>query len=163
MAKVILKQEVAGLGKVGDVKNVKDGYARNFLFPKGLALEATRNNLKTVEKYKAKALENLKKEIEKAQEFANKLSEVSVTISVEVGKENKVFGSVVASDISEALKSEGFNIDKKDIILEHPLKELGAFDIKIKIHHEVTAMIKVWVVRKEAEKSEDKGTQENKE
>lgn len=162
MAKIILKQTVAGLGKVGDIKNVKEGYARNFLFPKGLALEADQNNLKIVEHQKTKILEKLNKEIEKANEFAKKLSEVSVTIPVEVGKENKVFGSVVASDISQVLKTEGFEIDKKTILLANPLKELGAFDIGIKIHPEVTAKIKVWVVRKE-ESAEDSEKSEGSE
>lgn len=163
MAKIILKQTVEGLGKVGDIKNVKEGYARNFLFPKGLALEANKSNLKIVEQQKSKILEKLNKEIDKAREFAKKLSEISVTIPVEVGKENKVFGSITAADISQALKTEGFEIDKKTIFLENPLKELGAFDIGIKIHPEVAAKIKVWIVRKEeaSADSEKSGGSEN--
>ncbi|MDD5686325.1 MAG: 50S ribosomal protein L9 [Elusimicrobia bacterium] len=147
--KIILKQEVEGLGKTGDVKNVKDGYARNFLFPKGLALAANENNLKIVEKEKNKILSIVKKKIDEAQEYAKKLSAVSVTIPVEVGEDNKVFGSVTPSDISDALKVEGFEIDKKSIIYEDNIKELGAFEVSVKVHPEVIAKIKVWVVKKD--------------
>lgn len=146
--KIILKQKIKGLGEIGDVKNVKNGYARNFLLPKGLVLEATENNLKIIEKEKTRFSDNLKKEIETAQEFAKKLSAASVTIPVEAGDENKIFGSVGTGDISEALKAEEFEIDKKDIILESPIKELGAFDIEIKVHPKVVAKIKVWIVKK---------------
>ncbi|OGS44793.1 MAG: 50S ribosomal protein L9 [Elusimicrobia bacterium RIFOXYD2_FULL_34_15] len=146
--KIILKQEVKGLGKVGDVKNVKDGFGRNFLLPQGLALEANERNLKIIEREKVKSLNTQKAEIEKAQEYAKKLSTVSITIPVEVGEENKIFGSVGAADISEAIKTEGFDVDKKSIILENPLKELGAFDISVKVHPEVTAKIKIWIVKK---------------
>ena len=146
--KVILKQEIKGLGKIGDIKSVKDGYARNFLFPKGLVIEANDSNLKIIEKEKAKIIEKQKKELVEVTEFAKKLSSVSITISVETGKENKIFGSIGSSDISEALKIEGFDIDKKLIILENPLKELGVFDVTVRIHPEVTTKIKVWLVRK---------------
>ncbi|MFH0948589.1 MAG: 50S ribosomal protein L9 [Elusimicrobiota bacterium] len=146
--KVILKQEIKGLGKIGDIKSVKDGYARNFLMPKGLVLPANDENLKIIEKEKIKVAEIKIKELAEVTEFAKKLSSVSVTIPVESGEENKIFGSVSSSDISAALKIEGFDIDKKSIILENPLKELGAFDVTVKVHPEVTAKIKVWVVKK---------------
>jgi len=164
--KVILKQEVEGLGKIGDIKSVKDGYARNYLFPKGLVLEANDRNLKIIEKEKIKVAEIKIKELAEVTEFAKKLSAVSITLPVATvpGEENKIFGSVGPADISVALKSEGFDIDKKSIVLVHPLKELGAFDVNIKIHPvrngvpqsgisnrvhpEITAKIKVWLVKK---------------
>lgn len=148
--KVILKQEIKGLGKIGDIKSVKDGYARNFLFPKGLVLEANDVNLKIIEREKMKIAEIMKNELASAAEFAKKLSSVSITIPVSSasGEENKIFGSVGPADISAALKTEGFDIDKKSIVLDNPLKELGAFDVAVKIHPEVTAKIKVWLVKK---------------
>ncbi|HAM38345.1 MAG: 50S ribosomal protein L9 [Elusimicrobia bacterium RIFOXYC2_FULL_34_12] len=146
--KIILKKEVSGFGKAGDVKNVKDGYARNFLLPQGLALVANEGNLKIIEREKIKITNILKAEIEKAQEYAKKLSSISITIPAEVGAENKIFGSISASDISDALKNEGFDIDKKSIIIKDPLKELGAFDISVKIHPDVSAKVKVWIVKK---------------
>ncbi len=148
--KVILKQEIKGLGKIGDIKSVKDGYARNFLYPKGLALVANDRNLKIIEKEKIKVAEIKIKEIASATEFAKKLSSVSITLPVATasGEENKIFGSVGPADISAALKTEGFDIDKKSIVLDNPLKELGAFDVTVKIHPEVTAKIKVWLVKK---------------
>jgi len=148
--KVILKQEIKGLGKIGDIKSVKDGYARNFLYPKGLVLEANDRNLKIIEKEKIKAAEIMKNELASAAEFAKKLSSVSITLPVAAasGEENKIFGSVGPADISAALKTEGFDIDKKNIMLDNPLKELGAFDVAVKIHPSVSAKIKVWVVKK---------------
>jgi len=154
--KVILKQGIKGLGKIGDIKSVKDGYARNFLYPKGLVLEANDRNLKIIEKEKVKVAEIMKNEIASAAEFAKKLSSVSITIPVATANatENKIFGSVGPADISAALKTEGFDIDKKSIILDNPLKELGAFDVVVKIHPEVTAKIKIWLVRKEQSEKE---------
>jgi large subunit ribosomal protein L9 len=151
--KVILKQEIKGLGKIGDIKSVKDGYARNFLFPKGLVLEANERNLKIIEKEKIRVAEIKIKELAEVTEFAKKLSSVSITIPVAAasGEDNKIFGSVGSADISAALKSEGFDIDKKSIVLDNPLKELGAFDVAVKIHPEVTAKIKVWLVKKSNE------------
>ncbi|PKM92777.1 MAG: 50S ribosomal protein L9 [Elusimicrobia bacterium HGW-Elusimicrobia-4] len=147
--KVILKQEIKGLGKIGDIKSVKDGYARNFLYPQGLVLEANDRNLKIIEKEKIKVAEIKIKELAEINEFAKKLSSASITIPVECGEENKIFGSVGPADISAALKTEGFDIDKKSIVLDNPLKELGAFDVAVKIHPEVTAKIKVWLVKKD--------------
>lgn len=156
--KVILKQDIKGLGTIGDIKTVKDGYARNFLYPKGLVLEANDRNLKIIEKEKIKVIEKMKNEFAEASEFAKKLSSVSITIPVESNEENKIFGSVGSSDISAALKTEGFDIDRKSIVLENPLKELGAFDVLIKVskaNPEVTAKIKVWVVKKAIQRLKD--------
>ncbi|MDO8734844.1 MAG: 50S ribosomal protein L9, partial [Elusimicrobiota bacterium] len=115
-----------------------------------LVLEANDRNLKIIEKGKTKVAEIMKKELAEVSEFAKKLSSVSITIPVATaaGEENKIFGSVGPADISAALKTEGFDIDKKSIVLDNPLKELGAFDVAVKIHPEVTAKIKVWLVKK---------------
>jgi len=147
--KIILRQEIDGLGKVGEVKNVKDGYARNYLIPNGLALEANDHNLKIIENEKRIIIEKVMKEQGEAKTYADKLSQVSVTIPVESKEDDKIFGSVGAGDISAALKQEGYEIDKKNIILENPIKEIGAFNVEIKVHRDVSAKIKVWVVKKE--------------
>lgn len=147
--KIILRREIDGLGKVGDVKNVKDGFGRNYLIPSGLALEANDHNLKIVENEKKSILEKMAKEQAEAKVYADKLSQVSVTITVESKGDDKIFGSVGAADIAAALKQEGYEIDKKDIALENPIKEIGAFNVDVKVHRNVSAKIKVWVVKKE--------------
>jgi len=146
--KVILKQDVDSIGTVGDIVTVKDGYARNYLIPKGMALEATAGNLKRIEQEK-KNLELQKNREKKAAEHtATDLNNVSVTISVSVGEEDKLFGSVTSQDIADALKEKGFEIDKRKIILDEPIKVLGIYSVPIKLHSEVEAKVKVWVVKK---------------
>ncbi|NOY77356.1 MAG: 50S ribosomal protein L9 [Calditrichaeota bacterium] len=146
--KVILKQDVESVGTVGDIVTVKNGYARNYLIPKGIALEATPGNLKRIEQEK-KTLE-LQKNREKkaAEQEAAKLNNVSVTISVSVGEEDKLFGSVTSQDIADALKEKGFKIDKRKIVLDEPIKVLGIYSVPVKLHTEVEAKVKVWVVKK---------------
>jgi len=146
--KVILKQDVDSIGTVGDIVTVKDGYARNYLIPKGMALEATAGNLKRIEQEK-KNLELQKNREKKAAEHtATDLNNVSVTISVSGGEEDKLFGSVTSQDIADALKEKGFEIDKRKIILDEPIKVLGIYSVPIKLHSEVEAKVKVWVVKK---------------
>lgn len=146
--KIILREEVKGLGTVGETLQVKDGYARNYLIPQGVAVFATEKNLRMLEKERAVAAKKQQEAKESARLFADELSKVSVTISAEAKEDDKIFGSIGIADIAAALKSEGFEIAKKDIVLEEPLKELGAFDVQISVHPEVFAKIKVWVVRK---------------
>lgn len=144
--KVILKQDIDRLGSAGDIKNVSDGYARNFLFPKGLVFEATKSNLKSWENEK-KAREKKKEiELQKAQEKAREFEKISCTISVKAGEDNKMFGSVTVSHIAESLKKLGFEIDKNDIFLSEPIKELGAYVVDVRISSQVLAKVKVWVV-----------------
>ncbi len=146
--KVILKQDVDSVGTVGDIVTVKNGYARNYLIPKGIALEATPGNLKRIEQEK-KTLELQKNREKKAAEHvADKLNNVSVTISVSVGEEDKLFGSVTSQDIADALKEKGFEVDKRKIVMDEPIKVLGIYSIPIKLHSDVEAKIKVWVVKK---------------
>lgn len=145
---VILTQEVKGLGKTQAVVKVKDGFARNFLLPKGLALLATKENLaKMAEIEKRKAMQ-LEKEKSQAEELARRLKGVSINVAVATNEEDNLYGSVTDADIVSALKEEGFNIDKQNILLNEPLKNLGIYDVAIKLHPEVEAKIKVWVVKK---------------
>jgi large subunit ribosomal protein L9 len=142
---VILKSEVKDLGHIGEVLNVKDGYARNFLIPRGLAVEANQKNIKAFEHEKRKIQELAKKAKAGAQDLASRLSAVSLTIKAKAGEEDKLFGSVTAMDIADALKKEGFDIDKKKIQLEDPIKRLGSYTVAVKIYPEVSAQVSVQV------------------
>lgn len=145
--KVILREDVERVGKTGDLVEVSIGYARNFLIPKKLAAEATEKNVKALEHARRLISDKTKKERKEALELAKKIGEASVTIQVKVGEEDKLFGSVTAKDIADALSYEGIKIDKKKIQLESPLKELGTFDIPIKLHQDTVANLKVWIVK----------------
>ena len=145
---VILKEDIQSLGKAGDIVNVREGYGRNYLLPKKKAILAAPNNLKQLEHQK-KIVEALQlKRKRTAEELSKKLAALSLTISRDAGDEDKLFGSVTTKDISEALRNEGFIIDRHDIHLEAPIKKLGIFDVPAKLHPEVTATVKVWVVKK---------------
>jgi len=147
MMEIILVQPVKGLGVEGDVVTVADGYARNFLVPKGIAITANKANLKKIDEIKRKKEAKERKEKELAEKFAEKLAQVSLTIPVKVGEDDKLFGSVTSQDISKALEKEGLEIDKRKIILDEPIRELGVFPVNVKIHGEVTGVVKVWVVK----------------
>lgn len=145
---VILFKEVDHLGKVGDVVKVKDGFARNFLFPQKMAYAATPDNLKRIEQQKTKeAALNAQKKKE-AEELAEKLSKLSCTVTVEVNDLDKLYGSVTETDVAKALEVEGFLIDKKAIVLEKTIDELGIYDVGVKLYPEVTAKIRLWVAKK---------------
>jgi large subunit ribosomal protein L9 len=145
--KVILKEDIANLGHMGDVVEVAPGYARNFLIPKKKAFETTAKNLKMIEHQKKLLADQMKRGTKEAEALAIRINESSVTIPVQVGEEEKLFGSVTNKDIGEALAKEGIEVDKHKILLEKPLKELGIFTIPIKLHPEVTANLKVWIVK----------------
>ncbi|MDA8214340.1 MAG: 50S ribosomal protein L9 [Nitrospiraceae bacterium] len=144
---VILKEDVKDLGHIGDLVNVKEGYARNFLIPKGLAVEANPKNLKALEHEKRKIQELVKKAKTAAEELASKVSGTTVTIKAKAGEEDKLFGSVTVMDIADALKKEGMDIDKKKIVMEEPIKRLGNYTVSVKIHSEVSAQLNVQVVK----------------
>jgi large subunit ribosomal protein L9 len=135
------------LGRPGDCINVKDGYARNFLFPKNLAKEATPGNIKSLESLKKKQALEDENRLKEARALAEKLAALSITINAKCGEEEKLFGAVTAEMISGALKAEGVSIDKKDIVIDEPIKKLGVYNIGAKIHPEVKASVKVWVVK----------------
>ena len=143
MKQVILKEDVKNLGKSGDLVNVAEGYARNFLLPRSKAVEATPKNLKRMEHEKRLIQDQLKKEMKGAQDLATAIAAVSITIPVQVGEEGKLFGSVSPKDIAEELTKQGIQIDKRQIQMEKPLKELGQTTIPVKIHREVTASVTV--------------------
>jgi len=143
---VILMEKMANLGQLGDVVKVKNGYARNFLLPKGLALEANLRNVKALEHDKRKIQETVKKAKSGAEELSSKIAAVTITIKAKAGEEDKLFGSVTAMDIAEALKQEGLDIDRRKIVLEEPIKRLGNFTVSVKVHPEVSAQFTVQVV-----------------
>jgi len=145
--KVILTQDIPSLGVKTDLVDVKPGYARNYLIPQGKALPASDANLRRLQqqtKHQDLKSGRLKG---KAEEQAKKLAEVSCTAPVQAGEDDKLFGSVTASDIAELLAAQGIAIDKRKIVLEEPIKKLGVYNIPIKLHSDVEAIIKLWVVR----------------
>jgi len=145
--KVVLKQDIDKLGSTGDIVRVTDGYGRNYLLPHGLALKATPGAEKVAEHIKKAKVKKIQEEKAGFEETAKKLSGLSLTIPVQVGKDEKMFGSVTSIDIANTLKQEGMEIDKKNILLKDPIKKLGIFNIQIKLHPEVTADVKTWVVK----------------
>lgn len=142
---VILKQKVESLGKAGDAVNVSDGYARNFLIPNGLAIEANFKNLSMLENEKKTVLLKAAKEQKKAEALAEKFRDVTCTITRRVGEQDKLFGSVNAKDIHEALLAQGLEVDRKDIVLNEPIKAIGEFPVTLKLSAGVAAEIKVVV------------------
>ena len=144
--KVILKQDVPSLGKAGDLIKVNDGYARNLLIPKGLAIEANEKNTKTLQHEKNNILQKTQKEHKIADDLALALSNVTLTMSRKVGDQDKIFGSVTTKDIESALKEKGYNIDRKMIIHDEQIKSLGEFKIKIKLLSGVDTELKLIVV-----------------
>jgi large subunit ribosomal protein L9 len=144
--KVILREDVKDLGHVGELLTVKDGYARNFLLPRGLALEANLRNVKALEHEKRKIQETVRKAKSGAEELSAKIAAVTLTIKAKAGEEDKLFGSVTAMDIAEALKREGLDIDRRKIMLEEPIKRLGNYTVSVKVHSEVSSQFTVQVV-----------------
>ena len=153
--KVILTDEIRGLGTRGDIITVKDGYARNFLIPKKLAREATTGNLKSVEQEKKKwaLLANQEKEV--AQKAADSVKGVKVTIQKRVGDTGQLFGSVTTNEIADALEAKGIHVEKRRIELDHPIKSLGVHDVEVRLHRDVTAHLQVEVVPLGSEKLEE--------
>lgn len=147
--KVILISDVENIGVVGDVKDVKNGMARNYLFPRKLAVKATESNLRAW-KSKIEAIRLRRTEIlENARAFAEKLEGVEISIPAKAGEENRLFGSVTSQNISDALGEKGFEISRRDILLDGTLKELGTYKVAVKLHTDVTQQITVNVVKEE--------------
>lgn len=147
--KVILKEDVPSLGKRGDTIKVSDGYARNFLIPKGLALEATGKNINVLEHAKKVIAQQSEKEQKKAETLLQQFSGVTVTIPCKVGEQDKLFGSVTGKDIEKALQEKGFEVDKRQVVIEEAIKSLGEHRVKIKLHPGIVADITVNVTREE--------------
>jgi large subunit ribosomal protein L9 len=147
--RVILKDDVEKLGKCGQVVEVKDGYGRNYLFPRNLAIPATKGNLKSIgEVTKQKQIRDLKRKRHQ-ERLKIQLEKISCTAEVMVGEEDRVFGSVTSQVIAELLSEKGFNIDRHKIMLETPIKALGVYTVPVKISGDVIASLKVWVVKKQ--------------
>ena len=147
--KVILKDDVEKLGRCGEVVEVKDGYGRNFLIARNLAIPATKGNLRAIrEVTRQKEIKDLKKK-KQEERLKIQLEKISCTAEVRVGEEDRVFGSVTSQDISELLKDKGFEINRHKISLENPIKALGVYTVPIKVSSDVVANLKVWVVKKE--------------
>ncbi|MBN1560757.1 50S ribosomal protein L9 [candidate division KSB1 bacterium] len=145
--KIILKKDMEKLGKAGEIVETTTGYARNYLIPKGFAVAASAANMKIYEQERLAEQRKTQKEIQEAEAVAAQLDKISITANVQVGEEDRVFGAVTNQHIADLLKEKGFDIDRKKIILEEPLKALGIFEVPIKLHSEVEARIKVWIVR----------------
>ena len=146
---VILKEDVAKLGSRGDVVKVAEGYGRNYLLPRKLAIQATADNKKVIEQMKAAAVRRSAKEKAQAEELAKQFDGVSISFQRRAGEHDQLFGSVTPTDVAEALEKKGFNIDRRKVQIHDPLRTLGEFTIPIKLHKDVTAHLKV-VIEKEA-------------
>ncbi len=155
--KVVLIKDVEKLGKEGDVVEVKPGYARNYLFPKKLAVDATPANLKLAEKKREQRLKREREKIEHMKSLAEKLSGMKLTFYKKAGEKNRLFGSVTSKDIVEALQNTyNIELDKKSIHLEHPIKELGSFEVEVHLYEDINTKIEVVVepLKEEGEKKE---------
>jgi len=146
---VILREDVPKLGHRGDIVVVKEGYARNFLLPKKLALEATAANRKQIEEMKAAAVRRRTEEKGGAEQLAAQLGELVLTIPAKAGESDQLFGSVTAMDVAAALEARGFQIDKRKVELDAPLKTLGEYKVPVRLHPDVAAAVQVNVVREE--------------
>ncbi len=144
---IILQEDVEKLGLRGEVVDVAEGYARNYLLPRKLAILASKGNLNRLEKIRGALAKRTATECESAQRLAEMLAGVSVTLRRKAGENDQLFGSVNAADISEALAAQGFTVDKRKITLEQPIKLVGEYQVPAKLHHDVTASIKVIVQR----------------
>jgi large subunit ribosomal protein L9 len=144
---IVLRKDVEPLGKAGSVVQVNPGYARNFLFPQKLAVRATASNLRQVAEETSLEDTRLERQKSKLEATAAKLGEVTLTASVKVGEDDKVFGSVTSIMVAELLQKQGFEFDRHDIDLEEPLKALGQYDVAVKLGHGISGTITVWVVR----------------
>lgn len=144
---IILMEDVPSLGKVGDLVKVSDGYARNYLLPRKKAVRATAVSLKAVER-EQHSLEYKQDKLEQeAQELAQKIEEISCTVAKPAGEEGKLFGAVTSADIEDALREQGISVDRKKIVLDEPIKNLGVYTVSLKLHPQVMAQLKLWVVK----------------
>jgi len=143
---VLLMDAVPGLGIEGDVVKVADGYARNYLFPKGMASEVSEGKKRQIEKKRTERLELMKEEQGAAEELAKKFENLSCTLAVKTAESGKMFGSVTAAQVLENLAEQGIKLERNQIKLDAPLHELGVFDVTINLHPEVKTTLKVWIV-----------------
>jgi large subunit ribosomal protein L9 len=145
--RVILKQEVHNLGDAGEIVKVAPGYGRNFLIPRGFAIPASEGSLRQLEHQKRVAEAIKRKQVGVAKELATKLENTAVTIRREAGEDDKLFGSVTNRDVADALAAEGVNVDKRTIQLDEPIRTIGLFTVPVRLHRQLTANVRVYVIR----------------
>jgi len=143
---VILNESIESLGRAGDIVKVSDGYARNYLIPKGIAIIANKKNLVQIEKQRAAILERAAKMRQEFEALAEQLAKLELEIPVKVGEEEKLYGSVTSMDIAKAIEEKGYQVDRKKILLSEPIKALGEYEVPIKLSPDVTATVNVKVV-----------------
>ena len=148
--KLILKEDVENLGIIGAIVDVANGYGRNYLIPKNLAVEANPRNIKEFEHHKTSILFKARKVMTSAEDLASKISAMKITIEAQAGEEDKLFGSVTTKDIAEAISQQGIEVDKRKIHLDEPIKRLGEYEVSVKIHQDVSATVKVEVRKSES-------------
>ena len=146
---VILRDALDNLGSAGEIVSVKPGYARNYLIPKGLAYEATEANVKRIEREKVKIEQHAAAQLSDAKKRAASVEGVSVTFNARAAEEGKLFGSITTADIVAKLAEQGVELDRKQILLDEPIKSLGVFSVPVRLHAEVRPEIKVWVIKEE--------------
>lgn len=170
--KVILKEDVDNLGDIGSIVDVKDGYGRNFLIPRNLAVEANTKNIKHFEHQKSMIQAKIKKVKGSADTLAEKLSAMNISIEARSGEEDKLFGSVTTKDIADAISQQGIEVNKRKVLLDEPIKRLGTYEVSVKLHPEVTAKVNVEVKKsgaaeetaeQPAEKTEEKAEEQTAE
>ncbi len=144
--KIILRQDHSKLGKIGDIVDVKDGYARNYLIPRNIGYEASAGNLRAHEEEKKQHAARQQKDLHHAEKLAAELEKLSITLKVKVGEDEKLFGSVTSQMIADALQEKGITIDKRIVDLEEPIKALGIYTVNVKLNSTTTGKVKVWVV-----------------
>lgn len=144
--KVILKEDVKNIGNIGQIIDVADGFARNYLVPKGLAVEANTKNIKSLEHEKRVIQEKARKIRMSAQDLAGRISNAAVIIKAKAGEEGKLFGSVTSMDIAEQLANAGIDIDRKKISLDEPIRRIGSYTVNIRLHSDVSVQVNVQIV-----------------
>jgi large subunit ribosomal protein L9 len=147
--KIILTENIAALGEIGQIVNVAPGYARNFLLPQGMALEATGKNVRELEHKKLVLAQKREKVRQEMMSLAEKLNQVSIVMRRKVSDDDKLYGSVSASDITAALAEQGFDIQRRDLLLEQPIKQLGEFTVPVRVHTQISANVKLVVEKEE--------------
>jgi len=145
--KVILRGDIKSVGRLGEIKSVADGFARNYLLPRELVWEATPGNMKRWEKEKSKFEKEQEKQLAAAKVLSELIEKTAVTLSVNVGENGKLFGAITSLDIVKAFAEKGVKVLKQDVVME-PIREVGAYTVEIRLHHDVTAKPKVWIVSK---------------
>jgi large subunit ribosomal protein L9 len=147
--KIILRQDVENLGAIGEIVTVKPGYARNYLIPNQLAYMASAGAIRALETEKKQYESRMAKARQHAEVVAGQLAELQITVPMQVGEEGRIFGSVTAPMIAQELELRGFTVDRRNIMIDEPIKTLGIFDVKVKLHTDVIAPLKVWVIGQE--------------